>query len=228
MKSVVIITIIFLSSFVVFDSFAQNSEESLGGSVVNITSYIAAAIVMVIIPILIILLVLKRKGKLTSPTFKKILAGIGLLFLGLFILSVAGSMSITDEEKAELERQDREKAQQEMLERVAQQEKEAELKQQEEELKQQEELIQKANELPASCEGVLSAEVWLYPTGQACLEEILLWYYDWCAGENEDTADACVKEMIRGLELSCEDSLISSQEVCMMYSMKELYKKRFI
>jgi len=107
MKPVVIITIIFLSSFVVFDSSAQSSEESLGLSVLNMTSYIFTALVMLIIPTLIILLVLKRKGKLTSSTLKKILIGIGLSFLGLVILGVAGSMSMSDEENAELDRQKR-------------------------------------------------------------------------------------------------------------------------
>jgi len=100
MKPVVIITIIFLSSFVVFDSFAQSSEESLGLSTLNITSYILTAFILLIIPILIILLVLKRKEKLTSSTFKKILKGIGLSFLGLVILAIAGGMSLSDEEIA--------------------------------------------------------------------------------------------------------------------------------
>jgi len=100
MKPVVIIAIIFLSSFVVFDSFAQSSEESLGLSVRNMAVYILTAVVFLIIPVLIILLVIKRKGRLAGLTLKKSLGGIGLLFLGLMILGVAGEMSLSDEEIA--------------------------------------------------------------------------------------------------------------------------------
>ena len=109
MKPVVIIAIIFLSSFVVFDSFAQSSEESLGLSMKNMAAYILTAIVILIIPILIILLVIKRKGRLASLTLKKSLGGIGLLFLGVVVLGVAGAMSMSPEEMAEQERQDRHK-----------------------------------------------------------------------------------------------------------------------
>jgi len=51
--------------------------------------------------------VLKSKEKFTGSTFKNILKGTGLLFLGLMIILFAGSMSMSDEEIAKEEREER-------------------------------------------------------------------------------------------------------------------------
>ena len=75
------------------------SEESLGLSVRNVISYLLVFFIVFIIPALIILAVIKGKGRLASLTLKKTLGGTGLLFLVLVVIGVAGSMSMTDEEK---------------------------------------------------------------------------------------------------------------------------------
>jgi len=117
-----------LGHFFILDSFAQSSEESLGFSVLNVTSYILTAFIVLVIPILIILSVLKIKGKLTSSIFKKILAGIGLFFLGLIILAITSSTFMSDEEKAERAAEREERERQEQLEIQTQaQEREREL-----------------------------------------------------------------------------------------------------
>ena len=203
-----------LGHYFILDSFAQSSEESLGFSVWTITTYILGSIVILIIPTLIILLVLKRKEKLTSPTFKKILKGIGLLFLGAFVLGIAGAMSMSDEENAELERQDR-------LE--AQRQKQIELQKQvaEQAQQRQEAQIKTSTALPDSCRGVNSMELDIYPTGKQCFAALNDRVEEWCLSQSKD----CVAQFYLKLADTCEDPVLSSVEVCLMYTFKELYPK---
>ena len=81
----------------------MSAEESLGRSVSNMAAFLLGVFIVFIIPALIILALIKRKGRLASLTPKKALGGSGLLFLVLVVIIVAGMVSMSDEEKAEVE-----------------------------------------------------------------------------------------------------------------------------
>lgn len=100
-------------------AFIFNFDNYLASSAQAAVAYIITLLVVLIIPILIILYILKSKGKITNDIIKVILKGIGLLFLGSFVLGV-NTATFADEDTAsailgeyfgseELENQDKEK-----------------------------------------------------------------------------------------------------------------------
>jgi len=135
MKSVIIIAIIglfVLGNYAILDSFAQNSEESLGTSMFNVSSIIATAFLVLIIPIIIFLLIMLKKGKLTKSELKFSLIGMGVFFLALMIVGISSFSFLSDEEKvirtAEIEEErraeeERERIVQQQAERDAEQRK---------------------------------------------------------------------------------------------------------
>jgi hypothetical protein len=92
--------------------------------------------------------------------------------------------------------------------------------------------IEKLQELPSSCYGVDSTETWLYSTGQQYIDELSDGFYDWRESEAkkevsvedvETRAGLCMGEIAARLDLLCEDPF-TSQEVCLMNSMQNLYR----
>jgi len=86
----------------------------------------------------------------------------------------------------------------------------------------------KMNQLPASCNGVNSMELDLYPTGKQCFTELTNRVQEWCLSENDehiDLADDCRKQFYLELLQQCEDPVISSVDVCLMDNFKNLYPK---
>jgi len=93
---------IFFSSghYFISDSFAQNSEESLGTSAVNTASIVLSIFVILIIPIIIILAILWGKGKLTGSQLKFSLIGLGVFFLVVFAVGFASVSTLSNEGNA--------------------------------------------------------------------------------------------------------------------------------
>jgi len=98
-----------------------------------------------------------------------------------------------------------------------------------EEQKQEAASIQKLYGLPASCDGVDSIETWLYPTAEKCMKELGQGYHAWCLsetkGDKAKKADLCVIDVASRLVQLCEDPVLSSPEVCLMYNMKYIYQE---
>lgn len=212
------------------DSFGQSSEESLGSVIASGSGYAVATFVVIGIPILIILLiVLKTKKRLTSSILKKILAGVGLFFLSTMIIIPVISLSfLSDEEISERE------AQRELREAVEAREQQLALQKQLEEKakisqqKQAEIQSEQLSQIPVSCRGVDSMELKIYPTGKQCFAVLNERVEQWCLSEtkgNKALADGCVVDFYQRLANLCADPVIGSVEVCLMYNLKDLYRK---
>jgi len=88
--------------------------------------------------------------------------------------------------------------------------------------------IQEMKTLPASCSGVNSMELDIYPTGKQCFSALNKRVEEWCLSEsngNSGLADDCVTQFYLKLAQQCKDPAIGSVEVCLMYTLKELYPK---
>ena len=83
-------------------------------------------------------------------------------------------------------------------------------------------------QLPESCQGVDSMELKIYPTGGQCFTALNDRVEQWCLGEtngNKALADGCVTDFYQRLANLCADPVIGSVEVCLMYNLKDLYRK---
>ena len=90
-------------------------------------------------------------------------------------------------------------------------------------LKQKEKTTQTATstKLPASCSGVNSMELDIYPTGKQCFSALNDRVEEWCLSQSKD----CVTQFYLKLADTCADPILSSVDVCLMYTFKELYPK---
>jgi len=92
-------------------------------------------------------------------------------------------------------------------------------------LKQKEKVVQTAKQLPkqlpTSCYGVDSMELDIYPTGKQCFAALNKRVEEWCLSQSKD----CVTQFYLKLADTCEDPVIGSVEVCLMYTFKEVYPK---
>ena len=80
--------------------------------------------------------------------------------------------------------------------------------------------IKTSTALPSSCRGVNSMELDLYPTGKECFAALNKRVEEWCLSQRD-----CVTQFYLKLANQCEDPVLSSVEVCLMYTLKELYPK---
>ena len=91
-------------------------------------------------------------------------------------------------------------------------------------LKQKEKVVQTAKQLPkqlpTSCYGVDSMELDIYPTGKQCFAALNKGVEYWCSNQK-----SCVNQFYLKLTEQCADPAIGSVEVCLMYTLKELYPK---
>jgi len=173
--------------------------------------------------------------------------GMGVFVSVLFAVGLISSAFQSDEEKAEREVELEELERNEEWERIAAQ-KQAERDAYQLQLKEdyfertgknlddygksEEQRIQQFKELPSSCDGVDSTETWLYPTGEQCMKKIEQRFYDWCLSEErklgdkgaEARAGICVADISIRLFQTCKNPVLSSTEVCIMNSMKHLYR----
>jgi len=93
--------------------------------------------------------------------------------------------------------------------------------------------IQKLYGLPASCDGVDSIETWLYPTAEKCMIELGQGYYAWCLSKEKKLAEKgaearagiCMTDIKIRLLQTCKDPALGSPEVCMMITMKYIYRE---
>lgn len=88
--------------------------------------------------------------------------------------------------------------------------------------------IDEMKQLPDSCKGVNSMELELYPTGKQCFAALNDRVEQWCLSQsngNDSLAKGCVTEFYLRLTELCEDPVIGSVEVCLMYNFKDLYSK---
>ena len=108
--------------------------------------------------------------------------------------------------EAEIEREERLEAQKRLAEE-AQQQKATQIK--------------TSTALPSSCRGVNSMELDLYPTGKQCFSALNKRVEEWCLSQSKD----CVTQFYLKLADTCADPILSSVDVCLMYTFKELYPK---
>lgn len=88
--------------------------------------------------------------------------------------------------------------------------------------------VEEMKQLPASCKGVSSMELDIYPTGKECFSALNERVEEWCLSESDGhkgMADDCVNQFYLKLAQQCKDPVIGSVEVCLMYTFKELYPK---
>jgi len=177
---------------------------------------------------------------------KKIELGIVIGIVGIFVIVIPWAavwQYYFPEEYGEFEEKQELRERVEEGQRQLELQEEAELKLQEEaELKLQEEAeleqqeaprIQKLEELPASCDGVLTTETNLYPTADECVRKIMDRVSDWCLSEEkkideagaEARADICVAGFTSGLAELCKDPVTGSTELCVMRTLQDLYPK---
>jgi len=81
--------------------------------------------------------------------------------------------------------------------------------------------IKASTALPDSCRGVNSMELDIYPTGKQCFSALNKRVEEWCLSQSKD----CVTQFYLKLADTCEDPILSSVEVCLMYTFKEVYPK---
>lgn len=91
-------------------------------------------------------------------------------------------------------------------------------------LKQKEKVVQTTKQLPkqlpTSCYGVNSMELDIYPTGKQCFAALNKGVEYWCSNQK-----SCVNQFYLKLADLCEDPVLSSVEVCLMYNLKDMYPK---
>jgi len=93
--------------------------------------------------------------------------------------------------------------------------------------------IQKSKGMPTSCNGVDSIETWLYPTAEKCMKELGQGYYAWCLSKEKKLAEKgaearagiCMSDIKIRLLQTCKDPALGSPEVCMMITMKYIYRE---
>ena len=81
--------------------------------------------------------------------------------------------------------------------------------------------IKTSTALPDSCRGVNSMELDIYPTGKQCFSALNNRVEEWCLSQSKD----CVTQFYLKLADTCADPILSSVDVCLMYTFKELYPK---
>jgi len=102
--------------------------------------------------------------------------------------------------------------------------------------KQETTSIQKSKGLPTACNGVDSTETWLYPTAEKCMIELGRGYYAWCLSKEKKLAEKgaearagiCMADIKIRLSQTCKDPVLSSPEVCMMSTMKNIYQQMIL
>lgn len=76
---------------------------------------------------------------------------------------------------------------------------------------------QKKLKVPSSCNNVHTIEVDLY--GKQCLSDINKGIEKWC----EDKSENCVKQVYYKVAEHCVDTIMGSEEMCMMKTLKHIY-----
>jgi hypothetical protein len=99
----ILIGILISSQYFISDSFAQNSEESIGTTLFNATTIMFVSFVILLIPAIIIVVILWAKKKLTGRQLKFIFLGM-VVFIPVLLVVAGISLEFqSDEEKAERE-----------------------------------------------------------------------------------------------------------------------------